>query len=612
MIKRFLAFLISLVMGATNISLFSLEDIANEFAESVFGMPFTDNAFDDNFFSSIKPESYIITGSSTGLVKNKLVLILNPEENFFKKISVLKSENIKLIGWAAISDIYVADCKGTTEDEITSLCEKLEAYPQVLKALPMTLEKTENAFIPDDPFDFNVDLSRRFYWTNETPRGSNWGLEAVYASEAWNYQSYFKDVVLGVVDDGFLYKHPDLDGKVYFPSANTINKNIEADHGTHVAGIISAKLNNNEGISGICPTAKLVCADWMPDGEYGQRWNTTLEIIFDIVRVVRAGARAVNMSFGMSAAIPENANTLRSPGHTIGVMLASYVMASMLSKGHDFIAVQAAGNGNSAAQAVDARNSSYYAGISKSNCFKGFYKVSVDDILGHIIIVGSAANSYNGKFTLASTSNQGPEVEIAAPGANIYSTVTYGYGYMSGTSMAAPFVTGVAGLILSISPKLTGKQVKEIILNNTSRVAAADYGENYIGNYEPRDLNLVNAKLCVEAALVKTYNMSKVSGKVTIASDYSGGIPCTLKCGDFTMEIAADNTFSFVIPAGKNELKLIDEEGNVVYTESIEAAKNGQVTLNCEIKDEEPDEEETTDSDAEILTTPEVINEGIN
>ena len=126
-------------------------------------------------------------------------------------------------------------------------------------------------------------------------------------------------------------------------------------------------------------------------------------------------------------------------------------------------------------------------------------------MLDRLIVVGSATTNGDGDYYQPYYSNVGDRVDICAPGDSIYSTVMTsdgGYGYMSGTSMAAPIVTAVCGLVWSIDSSFTGPEVKRIICSDETscnRVKATVFKRYDEVNY--RDYNLINAKLCVEKAI---------------------------------------------------------------------------------------------------------------
>lgn len=181
---------------------------------------------------------------------------------------------------------------------------------------------------------------------------------------------------------------------------------------------------------------------------------------------------------------------------------ASLYLHALLERGYDFVIVQSAGNGNKNDISVDAKFNGLFCSITPENCVT-CDTIGVNDIMGRIVVVGAAQNDGNNRFSQSSWSNAGDRVDICAPGKNIYSTIPGGwsgkYGYLSGTSMAAPIVTGIASLVWATNSDLSGKDVKSIICDekNTNRIVLDNTtAEHPLGN----NYNLINAKLAVEAA----------------------------------------------------------------------------------------------------------------
>ena len=120
------------------------------------------------------------------------------------------------------------------------------------------------------------------------------------------------------------------------------------------------------------------------------------------------------------------------------------------------------------------------------------------DVLDRIIIVGAAQRDPNGGYIQCEWSNAGSRVDICAPGFDILSCISGSYGYMSGTSMAAPIVTGVCGLVWSMDETLTGPEVKNIVCSNTKDIVKDNPSANHPLN---NTYNLVNARLAVESLI---------------------------------------------------------------------------------------------------------------
>ncbi|MFD1630015.1 S8 family peptidase [Pseudopedobacter beijingensis] len=212
------------------------------------------------------------------------------------------------------------------------------------------------------------------------------------------------------------------------------NNNVigpDALHGTHVAGIIGAVRDNKKGIDGIADQVEIIPVRCVPNGDERDK---------DVANAIRyatdMGAKVINMSFGKSF----------SPDKKVVDEAVRYALSK------DVLLVHAAGNEN-----LDLEKETAYPSKKFLN----------GELASAWIEVG--ASTYKADSTLkASFSNYGQTiVDVFAPGESIYSTVPgSAYQIESGTSMAAPVVSGLAALIRSYYPKLTAPQVKDIILKS--------------------------------------------------------------------------------------------------------------------------------------------------
>lgn len=207
----------------------------------------------------------------------------------------------------------------------------------------------------------------------------------------------------------------------------------DADHGTHVSGIIAAQRNNDLGIDGIADNVQIMTIRAVPDGDEYDK-----DVALAIKYAVDNGAKVVNMSFGKSFS-PEK----------------KWVdEAVKYAEDHDVLLVHAAGN--------ESNN------IDSSDNFPNPNYLFLKGKPTNFITVGAYGDPAvnDGKY-IAYFSNYGKNsVDIFAPGVRIYSTVPGSYTYHDGTSMASPVVAGIAGLIRSYYPQLSAAQVKYAIVNS--------------------------------------------------------------------------------------------------------------------------------------------------
>ncbi|AUS10057.1 peptidase S8 [Laceyella sacchari] len=262
---------------------------------------------------------------------------------------------------------------------------------------------------------FSITPNDPFFWNKQ------WGPKRVQAHLAWQTAPVGKTVKIAVVDTGIQTNHPDLRGKVLrgwdFVDDDSTQQDLNG-HGTHCAGIIAATSNNGIGIAGLSPNAKLLPVRVL--NEQGE--GTAADIADGIKYAADQGAQVINVSLGG----PESSLTIKNA--------VDYAW----NKGA--IVVAAAGN-----ESTD--QPSYPAYYSRA-----------------LAVASTDSDDQRSWF-----SNYGPWVDVAAPGGNIYSTVTGGgYAYDSGTSMAAPHVSGIAGLLAGQGR--TNAQIRAAIENTADKV----------------------------------------------------------------------------------------------------------------------------------------------
>ena len=289
-----------------------------------------------------------------------------------------------------------------------------------------------------------------------------WGLSNsndndIDAPEAWDVNTGSNTVVVAVIDSGVDYNHPDLRNRIWSNAGEIpdngrdddnngfiddvrgwdfeINSNDndpmdEHNHGTHVAGIIGAQTNNVTGIAGVNWNIKIMPVKFMSAKGTGSNSAAIKAIDYAVAN----GAVISNNSWG---------------GGGFSQALFDTIQAAN-QQGHLFVA--AAGNGRQGI-GFNTDNTGHYPGAYN---------------LPNIISVAATDQ----KDQLTAFSNFGVKtVDLAAPGLQIHSTIRNGqYLAFNGTSMAAPFVTGVAGLLLAENNMLTVSELKAAILDNVDPI----------------------------------------------------------------------------------------------------------------------------------------------
>jgi subtilisin family serine protease len=259
------------------------------------------------------------------------------------------------------------------------------------------------------------------------------------------------------------------------------NPNIrdeEESHGTHVAGIVAASRGNKKGVDGVAKNVSIMSLRAVPDGDEYDK-----DIALAIRYAVDNGAKVINASFGKGF----------SPN-------AEWVYDALeYAASKDVLFIHAAGN-----DGADLDNP-----VNKN--FPNDHKLqNSPEFVDNLITVGALTSRYSSEM-IASFSNYGKQnVDIFAPGDEIYSTMPGDdYDFQGGTSMAAPAVAGVAALIRSYYPQLTAAQVKQIILQS----GIAPQVSVSLGGSEGEEKSM--AEISKTGKIVNLYNAIILADKVS-------------------------------------------------------------------------------------------------
>jgi subtilisin family serine protease len=242
------------------------------------------------------------------------------------------------------------------------------------------------------------------------------------------------------------------------------------DHGTHVAGIIAANRDNDLGGRGVVDNVKIIPLRTVPNGDERDK-----DVANAIYYAVNNGAKVINMSFGKHY----------SPDRAVVEKAIRYAE----KKG--VLIVHAAGN--------DKENKDIVMNYPTRKFIRGKKEA------WNVIEVGANSRYLNENLTAKFTNYGETSVDLFAPGVYVYSTLPNNtYKESSGTSMAAPVVSGVAALLFSYFPELTAREVKEVILEATQRFE----GEVYL----PGTKELVKfPTLSASGGIVNAYEAVKIA-----------------------------------------------------------------------------------------------------
>jgi subtilisin family serine protease len=300
---------------------------------------------------------------------------------------------------------------------------------------------------------FLMSIAHVAFCINDPLLAEQWGWYRIEADRAYESGASASGVIVAVLDSGVNTSHPDLSGNI-INGWNYVDNNDdvtdEDGHGTMVAGIIAAMANNSIGIAGVASNVSI-----MPLKVLSSSGGSWTDLDKAILRAAHSGARIITMSLGGEYSRPSMAiEAAINHAYQDGCLL-----------------VAAAGNDNNS---------------------EPFYPAACENV-----IAVAAIDQISIK---AAFSNYGEYIDLCAPGVNILATSKDGsYVYGSGTSFAAPFVTGVIALMISKYPQLTNEQII-----STLRAEAEDLGETGWDQYY--GWGLVNAYAACSETPIPEYS----------------------------------------------------------------------------------------------------------
>lgn len=375
------------------------------------------------------------------------------------------------LGTVVFSDFYEVNTE--TYNQILCLTLPETGKQNVLAAIKLLMQREDVKYAgPDYVITMVSTIPNDAYYSDQ------WGHTKIKLPQAWDINTGSSSVLVGVLDSGIEQTHTD-----FFRRINTArSKDFTGayrpledpnGHGTHVAGIIGAYGNDSYGVTGVMWNVRLVSLRVFDSDGYGYASHVAAAIDY----AQSQGIPILNFSGGWS----------------LYNSWFDYDFKEVIDNYSGLFVCAAGNNGTS---------------IENTPIYPAYYSCT------NLISVGASTEN----DTKASFSNYGAQsVDIFAPGESIYSTYRGGIWYsMSGTSMAAPYVTGVAALLLSECPEITVARIKSRILDNVDSVNAL-------------------STLCVSGGRLNAYKaLSKAHSYTYTYNGYTHTATCS--CGDTKTE----------------------------------------------------------------------------
>jgi subtilisin family serine protease len=421
---------------------------------------------------------------------NEIIIKVDPDMSPVAMESALESVDGEVVETTQELGIQLIEVEDVEVEEAIAI---LEGNPQIEYAEPNFVVSISDTFPNDPRFD-------ELYALNNTGQTGGIPDADLDSPEGWDLQTGSSDTVIGVIDTGVDYTHPELDDNMWTNPGETPDNGIDDDgngfvddyfgydfvngdgdpfddnnHGTHVSGTIAAEGNNGNGITGTAWDGQIMALKFLDASGFGD----TFSAIQAVEYATMMGADLTSNSWG---------------GGGFSEGLAEAIAAS---GEEEMLFIAAAGNDSSDTDIFPHYPSSYD--------------------LDNVISVAATDDRDN----LAGFSNFGSTtVDLGAPGVDILSSIPgNGYALFNGTSMATPHVAGAVSLLLAEEPGLSAEEAKDLVLSSADPIAALE-GRTVTGGR----LNAFNslAELGPPAELIGTPEDDVISG--TNRGDFINGL----------------------------------------------------------------------------------------
>ncbi|MFI6645425.1 S8 family serine peptidase [Streptomyces sp. NPDC050504] len=412
-------------------------------------------------------------GDRIGVATDLLNVRLDPALSRVQAEAELQSEGLEIVAKLNFADnLYEVRATSSVDSLAASLA--LHENPRFIFAEPSFIECIPQRFSPADP-----RYADQWQWNNTGASGGTTGAD-VDAEKAWDH-TFGAGIRVAVIDNGFQADHEDLAAGVgpmsgYFSNTVmgvTFNQGTagmpDSDHGTFCAGMAGARRGNGVGGVGAAPDCDLMLVGCLGD-QVGTQ--TTL---------ARAVAYAANPATELPAASPaDGADILVS---SLGPNGAEWDLTLTLE-----LALEGA-----AANGREGRGLAIFWAASNGRNVN----VMLDEVVSHPDVIAVVRSNRN---DLEDNAARGPEVELIAPGVDVFSTDSgNSYRTWTGTSFAAPCAAGCAALALSMAPDLTRDELRDVMRRSADQVGGVAY--DAAGHNDDYGFGRVNAYKAVVLAV---------------------------------------------------------------------------------------------------------------
>lgn len=485
---------------------------------------------DNNIYCSISVEENFVDNSI-------FIVVNNDEQRVYTEEDFSEYNCINIVDFTDYEDF-------TSNDQILLLEFETHDKENIIRIIDEIILRDDVVFAGPD-YIINGCSSATVSELTE----DQWAIESINAEQCWEFLTGCEDVYVGVIDTGIEGDHSDLEDNIinnlcwefrYGLDRADNNPTDSSGHGTHVAGIIGA---NGTEVTGVCQEVGLISlATLMSDGYF-----TTSLLAKAIQYASDNDIKLLNLSAGIPLFSEDNDYGSTSNQN-------NYYAIELVIESYDGLIVCAAGN--------SGVNIDYNLYVPASLSCDNIIVVGAIDSNDELWNDGDGISNY-GNFN----------VDIYAPGVSIYST-NIGNDYLcaSGTSQAAPFVTGVAALLMSVDPSISSEEIKEAIIYGSDLISIT------LPNGTESNVKKLNAYNSLKNILLNNYSDSITLNNSDILMNKSilyGNSYFNNKNAFYKINVPYNNDYQFTI-SSNNALDVIiyDDELNVIETSDLNSNDN--------------------------------------